>query len=87
MQENARANTRGLERFLKPLHVNPLFPQELRPLSQAFQVFSFSFADPPLTDSQHDIQVPRLKMSSANNDFLTCKSFQLLACDTSCIQV
>ena len=44
------------EAFLKPLHVDPLYPGELRPLSAPFRVFEFDFARPP-QEGQHATNV------------------------------
>lgn len=44
------------EAFLKPLHVDPLYPEELRPLSAPFWVYEFDFARPP-QEGQHATNV------------------------------
>lgn len=36
----------GVESFLRPLHVNNLYPNDLSLLSEPFQVFDFDFQEP-----------------------------------------
>lgn len=37
---------------LLEIHADPLYPQELKPLSQPFQLFEFQLADPPLRNQR-----------------------------------
>ena len=64
----------GSEAFLKPLHVDPLYPGELQPLSAPFWVFKFDFARPP-QEGQHatNVQVWQAsKQESCGCELIAC---------------
>lgn len=42
---------------LRHMHVDPLHPKHLRPLSQPFEIFDFRFSDPPASHQASTVQV------------------------------
>lgn len=47
----------GGDAFLRPLHLDSLHPDHVRPLSDPFRVFAFDFAHPPSEDGQALLEV------------------------------
>ena len=57
MQAGNGGQASSTESFLKPLHVDTLYPGDIKLLSNPFQVFTFDFSDPPMEDRQQLLQV------------------------------